>query len=108
MSKGEFEWPPYVENGEDGVEVLGNDGELLAVCIRPDIARRVADCLDGCRKIEDPEKTIPKLVELQKLVLDLPPIIKDVLVAAKMPNMSECIDNLDTLAQEALEGVSNE
>jgi hypothetical protein len=66
MNKGEFEWPTYVENGEDGVEVLGDDGELLAICIRPDIARRVADCLDGCRKIKDPKKTIPKFVQIAK------------------------------------------
>lgn len=117
MSWGFIQSKKGISNVINGDWIIKENDNFFCVC-KPHIFRakyqkvetddRESQCVRACDGIPDPEATIPKLIELQKLVLDLPPIIKDVLVAEKMLNSSEFIDNLDTLAQEALERVSDE
>ena len=63
----EFVGMPMIK---DTPQIVDNQGNMLVEVNEPELAKHLADCVNGCGQIEDPAKTVPELINtLQRMYL---------------------------------------
>ncbi len=110
MSKGEFGVPwdkddnqAVIFDPESGDILFRYDNEWPA---HINAAQRVLDCVKACNGIKDPEKTIPKLIELAKFSKKLDEHYLQITDQTPV-KVRYILDDINELAKKALEGVSD-